>query len=298
MAAVLSGLAGLTVALFILGLARPNARSSVRERLERMGRIQPEAHGRSFAGRILLPMASKLGRGVSAFMPGGIRRRLVAHLETAGMHITTSRFLTWWLCVGAVLPCSLFLLRIATGGGVSGRGVLALGLWIAATMMLPWYWVRSRARRRTGEIDRGLSDAIDLIVTNVESGVGLQAALINVSQKYRGPIGVEFTRTIREIALGRSSQEALEAMGRRSGSREMALLARAVAQAERNGIPIARVLRAQADELRERRRQHARERANTFPIRITLLTVMFIFPSLFMLILGPVVLDVLDHFKS
>jgi tight adherence protein C len=298
MAAVLAGLAGLTVTLFILGLARPNSRSSVRERLERMGRLQPEARSQSFSGRILVPIASRLGEGISAFLPNGIRRRLAAHLETAGMHVTAERFLTWWTAIGVVLPSAMFLLRIVAGNGISGRAVLGLLCWISATMLLPWYWVRGRARRRTKEIDRGLSDAMDLIVTNVESGVGLQAALINVSQKYSGPIGFEFTRTIREIALGRSSQEALDAMGRRSGSREMALLARAVAQAERNGIPIARVLRAQADELRERRRQNARERANTFPLRITLLTVMFIFPSLFMLILGPVVLDVMDLFKT
>ena len=293
---LIAGGAGLSTTLLMLGLVRPNPRALVRRRLFEVRGAREHQPGASFAERVLLPVVAAFGRTAASFMPGGIQRRIAARLDQAGVRVPTSRFITWWFAIGTLLPLTVFLLSVAVRGEPAPRSLLALAAWIVAGTALPWLWLRRRGYRRTFEIDRGLSDAMDLIVTNVESGVGLQAAMINVAQKYAGPIGREFSRTIREISLGRSSQDALDAMARRSGSRELALFARAISQAERNGLPVARVLRAQAEELRERRRQLARERANTFPLRITLLTVVFIFPTLFLLILGPVALGVAEHF--
>lgn len=297
-ALLIAAAAGLSTTLLVLGITRPSPRAVVQARLFAVREGAGRQPGESFAERILLPAVSAFGRTAASFMPGGIQRRIAARLEQAGMRVPPARFITWWAAIGALLPLAVFLLSVAVRGEPATRSLFALAAWVLAGTALPWLWLRRRAARRTRVIDRGLSDAIDLIVTNVESGVGLQAAMINVAQKFPGPIGLEFGRTIREISLGRSSQEALDAMARRNGSRELALFARAIAQAERNGIPIARVLRVQADELRERRRQLARERANTFPLRITLLSVLFMFPTLFLLILGPVMLDVADYFRA
>lgn len=295
---LIAGGAGLSTTLLVLGLLRPSPRAAVLRRLFDPRQAQARPPGESFAERVLLPFVTVLGRTAASYLPGGLQRRLDARLEQAGMRIPVARFTTYWAAIGVLLPLTAFLVSVAVRGGAPPRSLVALVAWVVAGVALPWLWLRRRGARRTFEIDRALSDAMDLIVTNVESGVGLQAAMINVAQKYPAPLGPEFSRTIREISLGRSAQEALDAMARRSGSRELALFARAIAQAERNGLPVARVLRGQAEELRERRRQLARERANTFPLRITLLTVVFIFPTLFLLILGPVALGVAEYFRG
>ncbi|MEX1023066.1 MAG: type II secretion system F family protein [Dehalococcoidia bacterium] len=298
MALVLASLAGLTATLLALGVTRRSPEAFIRRRVRLLEGEQIVPEHRSFAERVLAPLVAAVTGSIGSIMPGGLQRTVAARLETAGMRASARRFVTWWLTAGVVAPVVVVLLSVGAGNGVDGNLVVILGGWLALGALGPWVWLGRTARHRTEQIERSLSDSMDLIVTNVESGVGLQAAMINVAQKSHGPLADELGRVIREIGLGRPRDEALTAMARRSGSREMGLFARSVAQAERNGIPIGRVLRSQAAELRERRRQAAREKANTFPLRITLLTVVFIFPTLFLLILGPVVLNVIDFFAG
>lgn len=296
--AILAAAAGVSTTLLVIGLVRPNRRSPVRERLEAMGQAPPERATTSLARRAFVPILFSGGEWLALHLPDRILRRLALSLERAGLHISLSRFLTWWAALVLLLPLALLLTMVATGSQITARSLLALATWSGLGLLLGWIWLQRRGRKRVDAIDHALPDAIDLIVTNVEAGVGLQAAIINVAQKSSGPVAEEFNRLVREISLGRSNQEALDAMARRSGSRELSLFARSIAQAERNGVPISRVLRSHAAELRERRQQQARERANTFPLRITLLTVVFMFPTLFLLILGPIVLGLVSYFQG
>ena len=158
--------------------------------------------------------------------------------------------------------------------------------------------LRRRAQKRVKRIDKDLPDAIDLIITAVESGLGLQAAMMKVTEFIEGPISDEFSRSGHEVSLGRARDEALYAMGDRCGSRELRLFVRAVNEAEQMSISVSRVLRNQSSEIRERRRQRAREQANTIPVKIAIPTVLFIFPTLFLLILGPVALRVVEFFDE
>ncbi len=296
--AVLAALAGLSVLLFTAGILRRSPAAAIRRRVHQLEEAEVAPEHRSFAERVLVPAGAALWGSVAAVMPGGLERRTARRLEAAGLRISVGRFMAAWLGFGQLLPVVAIALLFLLAPASMRALFLPLLAWLGAGVALPPYGVSRAAKRRIEVVEKTLSDAMDLIVTNVEAGVGLQAALINVAAKFHGPLSEELARAIREISLGRSRDEALEGMAKRTGSREMALFARAIAQAERNGVPIARVLRAQAAELRERRRQAARERANTFPLRITLLTVMFIFPTLFLLLLGPVALNVLDFFSS
>ena len=118
--------------------------------------------------------------------------------------------------------------------------------------------------------------------------------MLSVSQRFKGPLADEFGRIIRETSVGRPREEAIEAMAERVGSKDIQLFARAISQAARTGIPIGKVLRSQAIEIRRRRRSMAREKAGKMPVKMTILTVAFMFPTLFMVLLGPVVLSMQD----
>ena len=206
-------------------------------------------------------------------------------------------FVAIWVTVGVIVPVLVVVLDLALGASLSLVLALSAVALFAIGLYLPFFWLRRQASTRTSMIERTLPDAVDLIVTNAEAGLGLQAAMLSVATRFGGPISVEFSRVIRETSLGRPREEALEALGVRSGSRDMRLFVRAVIQSERVGIPIAEVLRGYAADIRRDRRQRAREKAGKIPVQVTLATVAFMFPTMFLLLLGPIILNALDIFS-
>jgi tight adherence protein C len=212
--------------------------------------------------------------------------------------MSAESFLVLWAVLAFLAPTLLALFVVASKGSLSSMLIALILAFYGAGAYLPWYLLRRRAERRTRSIDRSLPDAIDLIVTSVESGIALQGAMLNVSRKFGGQIGSEFARVVTETSVGKSRPEALEAMAERTGSRDVRLFVRAVNQAEAMGISIGQVLRSQSAELRERRRQAAREQANKVPVKMTIPTVLFIFPTMFLLVIGPVALRAADILRD
>jgi tight adherence protein C len=298
---IIALLTGLTVALLVIGLFRGNRTTTPQATVQR--RVQEMAPAdeidpleRSFAQRVMHPVAAGVLGLANSVLPTRIIASVGEKIEIAGRPTTTNRFLTVWMIVGVCLPLSFALLLIAGSGGIAGGQVLAVLVWMVVGLYLPWIWLRRKAGTRSKLIARDLPDAIDLIITNVEAGLGMQAAMLTVSEKFGGPIGDEFGRVVREISVGAPRTEALVDMSERTGVQEMRLFARAVAQAEQTGIPVARVLRNHSAELREKRHQRAREQAARIPVKITFPTVLIMFPTLLILILGPVALNVMDQF--
>ncbi len=297
---VLAILAGSTVAILFVALFRGNRDVEVHRRLERLGSDDDsvDMFELSFGERVIAPILGNIGNTGSSLLPQRVVQSIDASLETAGRPMTLSTFLTIWAAAGVVTPLGFGLLNVITSGTVSSTIAIVLAVWAGGGLYVPWMILRRKAQQRSDQIAKQLPDAIDLIVTNIEAGVGLQAALLTVSEKFKGPIAEEFGRAVNEISVGQPREEALLSMARRSQAREMFLFARAIAQAEQTGIPIAGVLRNHAAESRERRRQEAQEKAAKIPVKITLPTVMFMFPTLFLLLLGPIGLDVMDSFSG
>lgn len=294
---LIAGGAGLTVALTVLGTFRPNRMKVVDARLKRFG-VQAEGadeYDASFYERVLQPLLASIAERGGKVMPARFLEDVDERLREAGVRVTATRFVTLWAGFAVVLPL-LALAFVLLGGAASRTLVFIFGPWIVVGCYAPWLLLRRRARQRTEALDGNLPDAIDLIVTLIESGLGLQSAMMRTADHLGPPIAEEFMRVSRDVSIGRTRAEALQAMADRNNSRELRLFVRAVTQAEQMGISIASVLRAQSVDLRERRRQRAREKANTVPVKITIPTVLFIFPTMFLLILGPVALNVADHF--
>lgn len=180
------------------------------------------------------------------------------------------------------------------------RLLLALGSTLAG-WMLPFMFVRRKARRRQDEFQRALPDALDLMVVCVEAGLGLNQALVRVGEemdRVSRVLGEEFTLVSLEIRAGTPREEALRHLGDRTGLPDVRSFVSMLIQTDRFGTSIGKALRIHADELRTKRRQRAEEAAAKLTVKLLVPIVLFIFPSIFIVILGPAVFRLQDLFGA
>ena len=275
-----------TIALGVLALAqRPLAPARVRARALGGGAsAEMVATDRPFSQRMARPLAGALLRA----MPHRWLRSLETTMVAAGEPLDIGFFVLLWV--------------LAAAGGVFVG--LLLAVWWSALVFgglgvyLPLFWLRRLADNRRKAISRALPDAIDMLVTCVEAGLGLDAALVRVGEATDGPLAAEIERTMQEIAIGRSRQEALLDLGTRPGVRELDSLIRPVVQAERSGVSIGTALRVQADDLRVRRRQRAQETAQKIAPKMTMAIILFFVPAVMLVSVAPAMFSLIDFFSD
>jgi tight adherence protein C len=282
------------VALLVLSLVRPRV-SLAEMRIETLRR-QVAAGDLSelvlpFSDRVLRPTVQGFGRVLANMLPvnflAGIQRSLIM----AGFSMTAATFVTFWaVCTG--LFAGLAIVALAALGGVSAQGFLGLLVMATIGFSLPLFWLRTAVRSRQRLIVKGLPDAMDLVTTCVEAGLGLDAALARVSEQMKGPLAKELSQTLREVSMGRLRREALSDLGERTGVPELISFVNAVIQAEQLGVSIAHVLKVQSDQMRMRRRQRAEQLAHEAPIKMMFPLVLCIFPAFMLVILGPAVIRI------
>jgi tight adherence protein C len=172
-----------------------------------------------------------------------------------------------------------------------GLILAALG-WIA-----PEYIVSAKARTRREHIRAAMPDALDLLAVSVEAGLGFDASISKITEHMEGPLTDEFALTLGEMRVGEGRADALKKLEQRVAAPELSSFVRAIIQADQLGISLGRILRVQATDTRNRRQAAAEERAMKAPIKMLFPTVLFIFPSMFIVILGPAVLNFTHMFK-
>ena len=169
---------------------------------------------------------------------------------------------------------------------------------VALTWAGPAVWVSGRATRRRAAIENELPDFVDLLVISVEAGLGFEGALSRIGEYMDGPLGEEVAHVRADLGLGVGRRRALQGFAERSGVAGVASFTSAVLQAEQTGMGVARVLRAQSEQLRAERRARAQAAALQAPLKMLFPLVFFIFPTLFIVILGPAVLQLSQAFDS
>jgi tight adherence protein C len=184
------------------------------------------------------------------------------------------------------------MLAVPTGFSLSGI-VIALALGAAGYMLVPFI-VGSRARRRRDAVVAALPDALDLLAVSVEAGLGFDGAVAKLTEHMDGPLTEEFTLALGEMRIGETRQEALRRLAVRVDTPEIGSFVRALIQADQLGISLGRILKLQAQDARLKRQMAAEERAGKAPIKMLFPTVMFIFPSMFIVILGPALIGLSD----
>jgi tight adherence protein C len=165
-------------------------------------------------------------------------------------------------------------------------------------LVFPGLWLSRRVRARQEEIRTGLPDAIDLLIVSVEAGLTFEAALAKVAEKYANALGEEFARVLQETRLGRGYMEALNDLGQRCEVDELQNFVQAVTQSQQLGGGIARILRVQAEEMRQKRLQRAQEKGAQASIKMLLPMIGCIFPTIWIVLLGPALLIVIHIFWS
>ena len=282
------------VALLVVGLVRPRA-SLTEMRIETLR--QQVATGDvselvlPFSDRILLPTVQGFGRGLAKMLPATFMASLQRTLIMGGSSMTASTFVTFW-AVSTGLFVGLAIVALAALGGVSAQGFLGLLVMGIIGFMLPRFWLRSAVGSRQRKIVKSLPDAMDLITTCVEAGLGLDAALAKVSGQMKGPLAKEISQMLLEVGMGRLRRDALSDLGQRTGVQELISFVNAVIQAEQLGVSIGHVLKVQSDQMRTHRRQRAEKLAHEAPIKMMFPLVLCIFPAFMLVILGPAVIRI------
>jgi len=253
--------------------------------------VNPFVVNAGFRERALGPAATAVARAVLRVSPRSTVESINMKLHAAGLGRRLSP--TAFLAAKGILAAGGFGAGVLAGAGdgASGKALLVAFALAFTGFMFPDTIVTFRARSRRERIQAELPDALDLLAVSVEAGLGFDGAITKLTEHMHGPLAEEFALTLGEMRIGESRQEALKKMGDRVNSPAMAAFTRAVIQADQLGISLGRILRLQAAEARNRRQATAEERAMKAPIKMLFPTVIFIFPAMFIVILGPAFLN-------
>ncbi len=301
MSILLGALAAVAILAVMLGIWIPRtAPDPIRARLsqfaERPRSLEEIELEQPFTDRVLRPMILQVARIMTRFLPkrkrkgagdpglSGIQKRLA--LAGTPHNLSANDFLG---IVGVSMVSMSGLIFLLMGlAGADVATALMLGLVGAGIgYYIPTMWLSSKVRARQKEIQKAMPDSLDLLVISVEAGLGFDAAVQRLTEKSDHALAREFRRMMAEVRMGRSRREALKEMVNRTEVPDLNTFVSAIIQADQLGVSVARVLSVQADQIRLLRRQRAEEAAAKAPLKMLFPMILLIFPSMFIVILGP-----------
>jgi tight adherence protein C len=291
LAVALGALGAAAILLIVTSLVRGSG-DPVQARLSKLGtRVQTLEDlelRQPFIDRSLRPLVRRLSGSASRLTTASFASRTATRLATAGSpgDLTVADWLALKVVaafIGAAFAFLFFLIL---------RAPLATSIIVGATVLGigyigPEFWLGERIRARKHRIVKTLPDALDLLTISVRAGLGFDAALAKVVESVKGPLSEEFRRSLAEIRVGKQRRDALRAIIPRTQVPQLTSFIGAILQAEQLGVPIARVLQVQSEQMRIERRQRAEQMAAKAPIKMLFPLVGCILPALFVVILGP-----------
>ncbi len=283
------------VVLIIVGMRNSSNVDPLADRLaEYVGEAEVQANLEEiemsvpFAERVILPIAQSLAKFTTQFTPKETLEKTQHQIELAGNPNNLTPTLFWGMRFGGMVGLGLILLILFSVSGrpaswliIGGVGGAALGF------MLPQMWLGSKITRRQQAILKALPDALDLMSICVSAGLGFDQAMGKVYEKWDNDLALAFGRVIQEIQVGKTRREALRSMAENMDVPDVTTFVGAIIQADQLGVSISRVLTIQADQMRIKRRQRAQEKAQQAPVKMMIPMVIFIFPSIWIVLLGP-----------
>jgi len=299
---LLGGVLALGILLLFVGLASQGSIDPVQARLTQLGSMQAKNLEElelqaPFLERTMRPFLTRLSTGASrvtsASSADSMERRLALAGNPGDMRIAD------WLGVKALIAGATGLILFLLGELLGHDTVLAIiagGIGLAIGYILPEFWLGRHIKARQKVILKMIPDALDLLTISVRAGLGFDAALAKVVEKLPGPLSDEFRRALAEVRVGKARRDALRDMIPRTNVQPLSNFIGAIIQAETLGVSISKVLQIQSEQLRIERRQRAEQLAAQAPIKMLFPLVGCIFPSLFVVILGPAVIQLMNSF--
>ncbi len=292
------------IILVIIGIKSPQDSDPLEERLAEYAARGETASleeielSQPFTARVIYPMAKKMGEFVMRFTPQNSINAMSRKLELAGNpgNMDPSVFFALRFLGIPFGLIFIFLDRIAAPGSFfDGKGIILALPAAVFGYFLPDIILQGRIDARQKEVRKAMPDGLDLLTICVEAGLGFDAAMSKLYEKWDNELGRAFGRVVREIQLGKLRREALRDMADRMGVTEMSSFVAAVIQSEQLGVSMAQVLRIQSDQMRIRRRQLAEEEAHKAPIKMLLPMALFIFPALCIVLMTPALLILIEQ---
>jgi tight adherence protein C len=250
----------------------------------------------SFQDRVIVPMYQGLARFAIQFTPEKQIEYIRTKIDQAGMtgQLDPTTFLGQRVVMTVLLGAGSFALLLFMTSWPPVQIVVVTAICTALGYYLPMMNLSSKISRRQAQVVRGLPDALDLMVICVEAGLGFDAAMGKVYDKWDNEIANAFGRVIQEIQLGKTRRDALRDMSTRLDVPDFSNFASSIIQADQLGVSIGKILRIQSDQMRIKRRQRAQEKAHQAPVKMMIPMTFFIFPSIWIVLLGPALLQILE----
>ncbi len=276
----------------------------IKTRLERLKPMLPEYTeidaelAQPLFIRLFAPLLKKFAGITTKLTPQNIKKQTEHLLEIAGFPygLTVNDFLVVKLAAPILGVVGAFFAVNEEQGMQMKMMILVAGLVLG--LRIPDFFLKRQATKRQLKLTDELPDNLDLLTVSVEAGLGFDQALLKVVEKTRGPLAQEFKKVLHEVRIGKPRRDALKEMSGRVGVEELQTFVAAVVQAEQLGVSIGNVLRIQAQQLRQKRRLKAEEKAQKAPVKMLIPMILFIFPSLFIVLLGPGALQIVDNFSK
>jgi tight adherence protein C len=298
---IVAAFAAISVLLIAFGVAGSREEDPLKARLSQLGQMQAKdlqelELSQPFFDRTVKPLAARLSGTVARITSSSFTERTEKRLAMAGnpgdMKVAD------WLgikAIGAGVGAGILFLLFGILGGNVVQGVILGLLGAGIGYVGPEFWLGGRVKKRQKGILLQIPDALDLLTISVRAGLGFDAALGKVVEKMQGPLVDEFRRALAEVRVGKARREALRDIVPRTEVQPLTNFIGAIIQAEQLGVSISKVLQVQSEQLRIERRQRAEEQAAKAPIKMLFPLVGCIFPSLFVVILGPAIILIMQN---
>jgi tight adherence protein C len=252
---------------------------------------------RPLSERLLQPFLGLVSGLAARLLPAEILQNLEKKVNQAGniQGLRAGDYLGLKIILAAAVP---LVLQLAFPGPWEAKKVFLAAAGAAFGWLLPNIHLDGKIRQRCEAIEKTFPDIMDLLSVSVEAGLGFDGAMAKVVEKSDGPVALEFRRVLHEIKMGKSRREALRDLGERCGVDDVKVFTSTIIQAEQLGLNIGNTLKNQAEQMRRRRRQRVEERAMKVPVKMLIPLVIFIFPTIFIVLLGPALIQIIENFAG
>lgn len=247
--------------------------------------------------RIIKPLFRRIANYTYRWLPSEKEAALSKRIHMAGRPggFGTRDFMALKFIVAVAVICLMVFLEPVLGLPVH-RWVLLGGVTALAGWYFPDLYLHQKIQERKNEVEKTLPDILDLITVSVEAGMSFDGALLKTVDKNKGVLATEFLQVLHECKMGKTRREALRDMADRVEVEDLTTFTGSIIQAEQMGLGIGNVLRIQSEQIRRKRRQRVEEKAMKAPVKMLLPIVLFIFPAIFVVLLGPAVIKLLEAF--